>query len=57
MNSYAVAVTAVQDGNQSEPAQSKTFSFNSVKTVDLACETGVEAVPFLQVYAPRSVFE
>lgn len=57
MNIYSVAVVAVQDGNRSEPAQSKTFSFNSVKTMDLTCKAGVEVVPFLQVYAPRSAFE
>ncbi|XP_036953962.1 interferon gamma receptor 1 [Acanthopagrus latus] len=38
MDNFYVTVTAEQGGNQSEPVQSKTFSFNTMKTVDVKCE-------------------
>nr|XP_046231408.1 interferon gamma receptor 1 [Scatophagus argus] len=37
MDNFFVAVTARQGNKQSEPAQSKTFSFNNMKTVDTTC--------------------
>uniref|UniRef100_A0A3Q3KTR0 Interferon gamma receptor 1 n=1 Tax=Mastacembelus armatus TaxID=205130 RepID=A0A3Q3KTR0_9TELE len=38
MDLHYVTVTAIQGGNRSEPVESKTFSFNTLKTVNVKCE-------------------
>lgn len=38
MDVFYVTVTAEQGSNRSEPVQSKTFSFNTLKTTDIKCE-------------------
>ncbi|XP_073327931.1 interferon gamma receptor 1 [Pagrus major] len=38
MDNFCVTVTAEQGSNQSEPVQSKTFSFNTEGTTDITCE-------------------
>ncbi|XP_070776002.1 interferon gamma receptor 1 [Enoplosus armatus] len=37
-------VTAIQGGDQSEPVESKTFSFNALKTVDIKCSLNFPSV-------------
>ncbi|XP_070840940.1 interferon gamma receptor 1 [Chaetodon trifascialis] len=38
MDNFGVTVTAIRGGNQSKPAQSETFSFNSLKSTVRKCE-------------------
>lgn len=41
MDNFGVKVTAVLGSHQSEPAESKSFTFNVVKTTDVTCKCSV----------------